>query len=294
MKAKLKLHLWTLARWFATPFFGSSILIGAYIAGGITPTAWAGLAAGLLVMAGGHSFNTFLDYQTGLDKGTEVERSAEKDYTGGQSVIATGIASKGEVLVNALGYYALSAIPVSYLGFTIGAPVIIVWIAGMLITFWYSWGKFNWTHELSLFMGTGPLAALIGAFSVVPEFNWRSIVASVPIGIALSYLGLAFDEWPDAGANLQKGVKSLAYKVWEYEFDLNQYLLAWLFFIFILHLFFIQISLYQPLTALGFAIFPPVLGCMVFLKKSFRKAAGIFILFAMMYPILLLVGMVYG
>ena len=39
MKTKLKAHLWTLPRWFAAPFFGSSMLIGAVLAGGIDANA---------------------------------------------------------------------------------------------------------------------------------------------------------------------------------------------------------------------------------------------------------------
>ena len=76
--------------------------------------------AGILVMAGGHSFNSFLDYAwTGLDKGETEDRSAEKDYTGGQNVISAKIVSLREVLGNALGWYILSAVPVIYLAMNI-------------------------------------------------------------------------------------------------------------------------------------------------------------------------------
>ena len=57
MARKLKAHLLTLPRWFAAPFFGSAILLGAVLAGGITANGWIALAAGLLIMAGGHSFS---------------------------------------------------------------------------------------------------------------------------------------------------------------------------------------------------------------------------------------------
>ncbi len=66
----IKLHLWTLPRWFAAPFFGSSAILGALMAGGMTFNSWLGVIAVLFIMAGGHSFNSFLDYAwTGLDKG---------------------------------------------------------------------------------------------------------------------------------------------------------------------------------------------------------------------------------
>src|SRR5450759_2441548 len=99
MKRKLKAHLWTLPRWFAAPFFGSTLLLGAVLAGDISANSWWALVAGLLIMAGGHSFNSYLDYAwTGIDKGEVEERSAEKAYTGGQNLLANGIVSQREVL----------------------------------------------------------------------------------------------------------------------------------------------------------------------------------------------------
>src|SRR5512143_2815759 len=106
---KLKAHLWTLPRWFAAPLFGSSAVLGALLAGGMTLNSWLGVIGTLLIMAGGHSFNSFLDYSwTGLDKGEVAERSAEKDYAGGQSVIAAGAVTPREVAFNALTWYALA------------------------------------------------------------------------------------------------------------------------------------------------------------------------------------------
>jgi len=87
-RQKLKAHVLTLPRPFAIPFFGCSLLMGAILAGGLSANAWIGLIGGLLIMAGGHSFNSFLDYEwTGLDKGEAEDRRAEKDYTGGSVLL---------------------------------------------------------------------------------------------------------------------------------------------------------------------------------------------------------------
>ncbi|GAH39251.1 unnamed protein product, partial [marine sediment metagenome] len=64
MKEKLKAHLLTLPRPFAAPFFGSSLLMGAVLAGGLNANAWIALIGGLLIMSGGHSFNSFLDWKS--------------------------------------------------------------------------------------------------------------------------------------------------------------------------------------------------------------------------------------
>jgi len=298
MKIKLKAHLFTLPRWFAIPFFGSSIMIGSILAGSSfnNLNLWLGLVAGLLIMAGGHSFNSFLDYAwTGLDKGEVEERSAEKGYTGGQNLIAAGILNLNEVFLNAIAWYALALIPVVYLAVNVGWPIVLVAVLGMLITFWYSWGKFNWTHELALGVGVGPLAVLVGMFAVTPTPPWVvGIIVSFPIATLLSFSGLALDEWPDAEANLKKGVKSIAYKVWEYGVDLGTYLTLWVLLMYVYQVFLISIGFLAPLTGLTFIVFPPLLASVVLLKGNFEKFASKYVLIGAFYPILLAVGQALG
>jgi len=296
MKAKIKAHLFTLPRWFAAPFFGCSLLIGAVLAGGLGTNAWVALVGGLLIMAGGHSFNSFLDYAwTGLDKGEVEDRSAEKDYTGGQNLIENGIVSVKEVALNATGWYILALAPLIYLAINVSWVILPLAIAGMLITFWYAWGKFNWTHEAALAAGVGPIAVLIGMFSVNPSPPWvTGLIVSIPVAIILAYLGLAFDEWPDAEANLKKGVKSLAYKVWQYGISLEWYIMSWFLFVFVYQVFLIATSILSPMTALTFLTFPCLIACLVLLKANFRKVGGYLVIVAALYPILMLVGEVIG
>jgi len=296
MKAKLKAHLFTLPRWFAAPFFGCSLLLGAVLAGGLCANAWIALAGGLLIMAGGHSWNSFLDYAwTGLDKGEVEDRSAEKDYTGGQNLIENGILSLKEVALNATGWYVLALIPIIYLSVKVSWALLPLAVAGMLVTFWYSWGKFNWTHETALAVGVGPIAVLIGMFSVNPDPPWLiGLLVSIPVAVILCYLGLAFDEWPDAEANLKKGVKSLAYKVWEYGLSLEWYVMSWFLFVFIYQVFLIAVGILAPMTAISFFTFPGMIATLVLLKADFRKVGGFLVLVAAMYPVLLLVGQILG
>ncbi|MBA7593436.1 hypothetical protein ES703_00356 [subsurface metagenome] len=295
MKGKLKAHLWTLPRWFAIPFFGSSILLGSVLAGGINLNAWLGLIAGLLVMAGGHAFNSFLDWKSGLDQGEVEDRSAEKDYCGGQNLIAAGIVSVRETAFNGIGCYALSAIPIGFLVARTGWPILIFWLMGMLISFWYSWGKFNWTHELSLGIGVGPVCMLLGMFAVSPSPDWGvGLAVGGMMAVILSFGGLPLDEWPDAEANLKRGVKSIAYKVWEYDVDLGTYMMWWFVMMYVYQVLLIAVGFLAPLTALTFILFPFLAGGTVFLKRNFRKAAGIYVLILAFYPILILVGQMVG
>jgi len=296
MKGKIKAHLFTLPRWFAAPFFGSAVLLGSVLAGGINSNAWLALITAMLVMAGGHAFNSFLDYAwTGLDKGEVGERSADKDYTGGQSIIEAGIVSARETAINGAVCYALSAIPMSFLILRVGWQVVVLWVIGMLITFWYAKAKFNWTQELAIGSAAGPVAVLLGMFAITPNPDWVSgLIISFPLSITLGFGDMPLDEWEDAEANLRKGVKSIAYKVWEYKIDLGFYMLTWMVLAYTYQTFLIAIGKLAPLTGLTFIVFPFLVAWAVLLRANFRKAAGAFILTVAFYPVLLLVGQLLG
>jgi 1,4-dihydroxy-2-naphthoate octaprenyltransferase len=296
VKKKLKAHLWTLPRWFALPLFAAPAVLGGLMAGGMTFNSWLGVIGTVLIMAGGHSFNSFLDYAwTGLDKGKTEDRSAEKDYAGGQSVIAAGIVSAPEVLCNALGWYVLALIPLVYLAFKVGWPILLVGLLGMLTTFAYSKSKFNWTHEFVLGTSSGPLAVLGGMFAMTASPPWvAGLVVSVPSLILISFIGLAIDEWPDAEANLKKGVKSISYKVWEYGVSLEWYVSSWLLFMYLYQVFLIAIGLLHPLTAIAFVTWPFMLSFLVLAKRDFRKWAGIIVFTGVTYPVLLVLGQYLG
>ena len=295
---RIRIHLWTLPRPFAIPFFGCSLLMGVVLAGGNLSTfyPWVGLMAGLLIMAGGHSFNSYLDYEwTGVDKGEVGQRSAEKSYTGGQSLIACGLITSREVLYNALGWYAIALIPIIYLSVKVSPVLLLLAFFGMLVTFWYSKAKFNYTHELALGVGVGPIPVLIGMFSVCGNPPWvDGLIASVPIAIILSFAGLALDEYPDAEANLKKGVRSIAYKVWEYNVDLSNYLAWWIGAMYVYQVFLINVDILCPLTGITFFLLPVFLGLGVMLKGNFEKFAPWYVIVGALYPILLVLGQALG
>jgi len=296
MTPRIKAHLWTLPRWFAAPFFGSAVILGALLAGGMSLNSWLGVVAGLLIMAGGHSFNSLLDYAwTGLDKGSSDERSAEKDYCAGQSLLAAGIVAAKEVAINALGWYLLAAIPLVYLALAVGWGVLVIGLLGMLVTFWYARAKFNWTHELALGVGCGPLAVLLGMYSTTGRPPWQAgMLASIPFAIMLSFAGLALDEWPDAEANLKKGVKSVAYKVWESGLPLEWYLTSWFLFMFLIQGLLVTIGILAPLTAVSFIAWPFLIGTLVVLRKDFKRMARMVVVFGASYVMLLPIGQYLG
>jgi len=306
VKAKFKAHLLTLPRWFAAPYFGSALLLGAVMVGGLTVNSWIALLGGLFIMAGGHAFNSYLDYAwTGIDKGEVEDRSAEKAYTGGQNLIANGVVSLKEVLANAIGWYVLSLVPIVYLSVKIGWGVLIIAILGMLITFWYSWGKFNWTHELSLGIGAGPVAVLMGMFgtSARPDIA-AGMLAGVPFAIILCFAGLALDEWPDAEANLRKGVKSIAYYVWYASMSLEAFMGVWFAFMYLFQFFLVYLGILDKQTMWTMVLIPFFMAMFVLLRSKdlkekkdgerFKKVAVVFVAVGALYPVLLFVGQLVG
>lgn len=301
MKEEIKAHLWTLPRWFAVPFFGITLLCGAVIAGGSLGSAdvWLAFIATTLVMAGGHSFNTFLDtVWTKLDSGEET--SVSKGYAGGCNVITEGILSPREVLANALGWYALSLIPLVMLAVRVTPLILVTAVLGMGITFWYSKSKFTtWSHELAL--ASGPLAAaVLGALSTGTGEWVNAFLVALPIVTIFSFAGLALDEHPDAEANLKKGVKSLPYKLWEYGFDLCSYLLMWFIAAYCAQVFLVAAGILAPLTGITFILLPLFFGLIVHLKgvlddpERFKDIALKIVMTAAVYPVLLLVGQAVG
>lgn len=272
--------------------------MGVVLAGGdlTALNPWLALLAGLLIMAGGHSFNSLLDYSwTGLDKGELESRSAEKGYTGGQSVIAAGIVSPREVYFNAVSWYLLALVPLVILSVNSHVLVFFIGFFGMAVTFWYSIAKFNWTHELALGVGVGPIPVLIGMFAVNPSPPWLDgLIASVPIAIVLSFAGLALDEWPDAEANLKKGVKSIAYKVWEHNIPLSNYLMWWIAALYIYQMFLIIVGVFVPLTGITFVLVPFLIAFLAMMEGDFEKFSPCIVVIAACYPILLLLGQALG
>jgi len=311
---KLKAHLWTLGRFFATPFFGVTLLCGAVIAGGSLGNidVWLAFIAVTFVMAGGHSFNTLLDTEwTKLDKPDPQARqftsgrstpgvSVSKGYAAGTNVINSGILTAREVLANALTWYALGTIFLVIVAIKVTPWILLTGVLGMLVTFWYSKSKFTtWSHELAL--ASGPLlAAVLGALSTGTGEWVNSFLVALPIVLIFSFAGLALDEHPDAEANLKKGVKSLPYKVWEFGVDLSSYLLFWFFLAYMVQVFYVAVDILAPLTGLTFILVPLFVGLCVYLKGAyenpakFRKLALAIVVVAAFYPILLLVGQGQG
>lgn len=308
MKGKLKAHLWTSGRFFALPWFGGAALIGSLLAGGTLGelNAWLGFIAVALLMASCHSQNSYIDWVVGIDK--PQSGSVEKGYTGGCGILK--VLTLKELVVNFIGWAIAGLIICGVIAWRVGPYIFIPAILGLTVPYFYTRGKFSWYHESALAAGV-VLAGVAGMFAVNPNPAWwKAIVVALPSAIVLSYLGLAFDEYLDAYNNLKMGVKSLAYRMWEVRFDLSLYVLAWLVIVYVFQAFLIQIGLLHPLTMISLACFPFLLASLVYLKPyadairedpedkvaqdGFNHVGKFVVLVAALYPVLLLLGEIFG
>jgi 1,4-dihydroxy-2-naphthoate octaprenyltransferase len=294
-------------RWFALPWFGGMTLLGSIMAGGSLSErkTWAAFLATTFLMAGCHAQNTLWDWHADLDKGND--RSVEKNYSGGCGVIASGRLSLDDVIANALVFTVLALIMAFALVVRTGWPIAVPVFLGILVPYFYTRGKFSWYHETVL-AGSVALSAVVGMLAIDPAAAWwKGALVSVPPAVTLSYMGLAVDEFPDARANLAKGVKSLAYRVYQ-NFDLSLYIVAWVSMLYLFQVFLIAVGLLKPLTAMTFVLVPFLIARLVALHpwskelrskddcednlQKFNKEAKWVVLIGMFYPVLTLLGQI--
>ena len=270
MKEKIKTHI-GLGRFFALPACACAVLLGIALGG-----HWSWLSAMVVLAAAfemfyAHSFNTLLDYSwTGFDKGTEEERSRGKVYTKGQQPIATGILSPKAVLVNGLGYLAISAIFVGIVAWQVSPVIWAIWAVTALCTFWYSWGKLHYQCELALGMGFGPFAVMLGMASQPNPDFLLAFLAGIPFLILWGYAAETIDQWTDAAPNWPRGLRNFGALAWKNNISVSMFL-GWLVTItFLSQLFLIAGGILAPLTALSLISFLPFSFCLLYLEKNLK------------------------
>lgn len=169
---------------------------------------------GALLMAWSHTMNTWNDWVlTGFDKGEESDRSHKKPYSAGQNVIAEGV-SPTDVYLNGLAWLTGALALTVYLAGEVGP---LIWLpVGLTIpmTFAYSYGKKYYLCELVLGLGFGPFAAMLGASVSDNPVLWKAFLVGIPIGIMFGFAAEAYDQWFDADANWDKGLRNIGAWTW--------------------------------------------------------------------------------
>ena len=288
-QSKVSAYLWTLPRWFALPGVVASVALGGVLTGQSPGIIALACLAGALLMAYAHAYNSWADWRSGLDQGSESERSHEKPYTGGQNIIAQGLVNVQEVFAVSLGYLLLSAVATVYLA-TYTTPW--VWLPWGLVAACaplYSWGKFTYTCELVLGLGFGPFAVMFGAaVGPGPEMA-RAFLAGIPFGIVFGYQAELVDQFLDADVNVPKGLRNLGALCWKRGWGLGWMLGLMMAVTMSVHIALLGLSILLPFTVFTLPLLPLIVALTPFYEK--KQKAGIMagLGLVLLYPLAILV-----
>ncbi len=212
--SKLRAHLQVLPRPFASPVVWAGVALGAVLAGtSLVNALLVGLSA-TLVMAWGHSGNTFWDFHvTKLDQGEGHSRA--KPYSSGQNVLTSGLLSTQAVVVNMVLWLWLSTVPLLFLR----DPLLwVLWAIAVACGPIYSWAKLHYLPETILLIGFGICPVLMGALAGPGYPIGNAIAASLPFGLLFGFAAEIIDQKYDCTPQAwAKGLRSIGPWLWKTE-----------------------------------------------------------------------------
>ena len=277
----------TLPRWFGLPGVVASVALGGVLAGQSPDVIALACLAGALMMAYAHSYNSFADWQSGLDQGSETERSHPKPYTSGQNLIAQGVITVSESFWVSMGYLVLSAAATAALATWTTPWVWLPWGLASLCAPLYSYGKFHYGCELVLGLGFGPFAVMMGAAVGPGSEMARAFLAGIPFAIVFGYMAETVDQYWDADVNVQKGLRNLGALCWSRGWGLRWPLFLMALVTMGVHLALIGAQVLSPWTFVAL----PLLAFIVALAPNFEKKqkAGIMagLGLVLLYPLII-------
>lgn len=295
IKSKLVAHLVTLPRPFAAPIAICAVILGGIIAGAAPFHLFWAVMAGLFLMAGAHSWNSFHDWAiTKFDQGTPEERSRPKEYTIGQNVIETGVLSIKEVFINSIGWFVLS------LGFVIPLSLMVtpwVWLPWGLVVLcvpWYSEAKKLWHPEVPLGLGFSTFAIWLGqAAGGKPDFALGALI-SVPLFLCWGVLAEHVDQADDYKPNWPKGGRSLGMLVAHMGIPLLWSIGWFTTIVFLSQIFLIAIGALAPWTGLTLLAFIPITFGALLIDKEHKKGVLGVLAGILLYSIFMVIGQIMG
>jgi len=181
-------------------------------------------------------------------------------------VIAAGIMSPKEVLVNGIVYLAISAVFIGIVAWKASPVIWAIWGVTTLCTFGYSWGKLRWSCEFFLGIGFGPLAVMMGMASQPNPDFLLAFLAGIPILILFGYGAETLDQFTDASVNWKRGLRNFGALVWKNNVSITTFIVWLLCATFLSQLFLIAAGVLHPMTALTLITFLPFSLCLLFLK----------------------------
>lgn len=263
--SKLWIHLWILPRWFALPAEACAVALGCILAGTSGWLTALAIICGGLIMAFGHSMNTFLDFKTGIDHIGD-NSSRPKSYTSGNQVIVTGLLTPTEVLANAICWLMLSFICAQIIAHYASPWIWLPWGLSGLVTFAYSWGKLHYFCETALGLGFGPFAVMMGAAAgsgfVFKDFGpafMSGLVFAWVFGFGAEFIDQAFD----ADVNWDSGLRNMGALAWKTGIHPATFTCVLVCFAYIIQLALVIGGFLAPLTLSTLAVMPLFVYCIL-------------------------------
>lgn len=289
LRQRLWAYSFSLPRWFALPGVVASVALGGVLTGQSPGIIALACLAGALMMAYAHSYNSWADWRSGLDQGSESERSHEKPYTGGQNVIAQGLLSLKEVGIGTQVYLVLSVLATAALAGYTTPWVFLPWGLVAACAPLYSWGKFNFTCELWLALGFGPFAVMFGAAVAPGPEMAHAFLAGIPFGIVFGYQAELVDQFLDADVNVPKGLRNLGALCWQKGWGLRWLLGLMMLVTMGVHTALVGMSILSPMTVFTLPILAFISALSPWYEKKQKVGIMVGLALVMAYPLAILV-----
>ncbi|MDD3102536.1 MAG: prenyltransferase [Patescibacteria group bacterium] len=267
---KLRLHLWTLPRWFAAPAAACAIWLGCILTGTAGWLMALAMLSSVLVMAWGHSMNTALDWLTGIDQ-EDGPTSKPKSYTAGNQVIVTEQLSTEAVLANAICWLALSFAFALVVAINASWWIMLPWGLSALVTFFYSLGKLCYGCETALGLGFGPFAVMMGA-AASTGFTFSDFGPAFMAGLAYGWVfgfGAEFiDQYFDADQNWDSGLRNMGALAWKAGVHPATFTAVLVALAYVIQIALVIGGYLAPLTLSTLAVMPPFVYCTLALARA--------------------------
>jgi 1,4-dihydroxy-2-naphthoate octaprenyltransferase len=206
---------WLIIRTFRLPFVVATILpitLGALIAyrSGFFDWILFGLtmAGALLIHLAANTANDYFDGQAGVDE----LNTTPTPFSGGSRTIQYGLLSPHAVLSLSTASYVGGILIGLYLMFARGFPILLIGLAGLLISYGYTAPPLKWAYrglgELAVALGFGPIFVLGSYYVQTQSFSLEALIASIPVGMLIMLI-LYVNEIPDRTWDDEAGKKTL-------------------------------------------------------------------------------------